>query len=95
MQKRVLAASYFCATGVRVTLFFFFILSFSRDNKSARALRRANERVDFYHHTSRHLREELLSSVAFYLCSSFERARKRSLLLHIGYIEESIQSLHR
>ena len=47
------------------------------------ALKRANERVDFYNHTSRQ-REELLSSVAFYLCSSFERARKRSLLLHIG-----------
>jgi hypothetical protein len=75
--------------------FFPLILSFSREKKSARnALKRANERVDFYLHTSRHLREEFLSSsVAFYLCSSFERARKRSLLLHVGYIEESIQVL--
>lgn len=63
--------SYFCACvlgsiGIPESHFFL------HPKKLSRALKRANDRVDFYHHTLLDEGGES-SSVAFYLCSSFEK----------------------
>ena len=74
-------------------------LSLSRENKSARALKRERKRASELIFTQTALLDIkgggvlVFRRLLVHLCSSFERARKRSLLLRVGCIEESIQVL--